>query len=858
MHFFGSIAFAALGILTAGPALAAATKEGESAKPSPCDAFSKQFAGGCFSGTVEEGRAPWLVGVAEDLDPADLDDLFGARGDARGPVDFSALPLLSTSKSVPFRIEYGAEWSRVLVWHNGRALTDLRARKGAARTKAPVALESGVNLFRVQLQGPDGKPVEVHATVRRLEPSEVEELAMARAYFDEVAPLLGPDTNGVVLLPTRFDATPSMARVGFKATIGGVPIDGAGVSVLLTRNAKTGGVVPTGLFHGLPDFSKVPVSLPKVIDAATARRVLAGVYAQGDERFVSQPALRWRVEAGGELRLMYHSFFYGLHASDEDFETDDAFTIARLWTDAHGGTEHEYEDMVRNQFALTGRTRVFDGPLYDLDEGLRVHRIELDETRRNLEGEHEFCASGPHAQVRNDSPSRHLAYRSGGRLVCGGLARDARPDLYSHAAPDLEATVGSPEDDAIEAWTAFSHTNAAAEFIRHHTGFAHDFPDRPRRSQLLVGINPQFRGYAAAVTSLRDAGSVEVGRRQGIFFGQEVRYGITMFEGDGYFMAGDFSRDADTIYHEYGHTILNALGVTTYYGFLNSLTGVIHEGFADYVARVMTGRVRQPSALLYDDPGIRPDARARFCDDAAPGDEHFLALDADDLRGSMRHIGQPFRGHVFGQSFCQALALTEVRLAEVQGGDDHAVLGLVVAAASDFPNRFWAGDASVFVEPLMFASLARWTIAQFVGEDALPTDHELRAALALHGFVSNADGLGAALTFDDGAWRAYSVEDVAPYTVATGVNPKFTMTFSRDAGGENVCHRVSGATDRVDPLGTTRFRRGQIAISDLADSCGDGRIFVRLSSCDGASACDAPEAERARVLDGSPVWLDVG
>ncbi|MDG2303587.1 MAG: hypothetical protein P8R42_02850 [Candidatus Binatia bacterium] len=39
--------------------------------------------------------------------------------------------------------------------------------------------------------------------------------------------------------------------------------------------------------------------------AAEARSALAVAYAGGDERFVLQPALRWRVTAAGDLRFMY-------------------------------------------------------------------------------------------------------------------------------------------------------------------------------------------------------------------------------------------------------------------------------------------------------------------------------------------------------------------------------------------------------------------------------------------------------------------------------------------------------------------------------------------------------------------------
>lgn len=863
MQFFGSCAFAALGILAAAQA-SAATKGAES----PCESFEDAYGGTCVSGAVDEGRAPWLVGVAKRLEPADIHDLFEASTAHPGPVDFSALPSLTTSTSVPFRVGVGRGWSKIDVERNGVALSDVRVSKGVARTRLPVSLDAGVNLFTVRLHDGKRAPVEVHAAVRKLGADQVEELAIARAYLAEVGPLLGADASNAVLLPTRFQSfapeadkdAPALVRIGFRAAIAGVPVDGAGVSVMLTRDPRTKKPVPVGIYNGLPDLSKAPLELPKTAGSANARRALAREYAGGDERFVSQPHLRWRAHAEGRFELVYHAFFYGLHSAEGGFATDEAFTIARLWTDAATVSHHEYFDLLRRQFALTGRGHVFDGPLHDLDEALAVHSIELDETRRNIEGEHEWCASGPYAQVKNDSESRHLAYNSRGRLVCGGLDRHAVPDLYPHAAPSVEDTVGSAAEDALEAWTAFSHMNRVAAFVQRHAGFVHDFPRRERRSQLLVGINPQFRGYAVATASTVETIADEVVWRQAVFFGQEVRYGITTYDRNAYFMAGDFSRDRNTVYHEFGHTILNALGVTTYWAFGDGIVGTVHEGFADYLARVMTGNDRQPSEFLYEEPEEHPDARARYCAPLLPGDEHFLVLDADNLDRTLATVDWAYRGHVFGQSFCQVLALTEDRLAERTDAADHAVLQLVVAAASDFPNRAWRHDESdVFVDPLLFASVARWTIDSFHGNDTQPTDHELRTALALHGFTGDRFGRTAAFTLEGGAHRFYGDDEALEYTVATGVNPKYTMTFSRDRDGNDECHSISGETERIDQARTTRAGAGQVTVSELVEECGGlGRIFVSVSSCDDTAGCDDPDAEWGRALEGSPVWIDVG
>lgn len=117
----------------------------------------------------------------------------------------------------------------------------------------------------------------------------------------------------------------------------------------------------------------------------------------------------------------------------------------------------------------------------------------------------------------------------------------------------------------------------------------------------------------------------------------------------------------------------------------------------------------------------------------------------------------------------------------------------------------------------------------------------------------------AAFTLAGGAYRFYGDEETVAYTVATGVNPKYTMTFSRDRGGNDPYHSVRGETERIDLARTTRVGAGQVTVAELVDQCGGlGRIFVSASSCDDDAGCEAPDAAWRRTLEGTPVWIDVG
>lgn len=870
MHHFGSAAITVLGILAAGTAFG-----GVQQSSAPCDRFEKEHGSPCVSSEPgPDGRTQWLVGAASGLPTADAKDVVLPAEAPAGPVDFTRLPLVTPTASIPFAVRTADRWREVNVEHNGEKL-DVAVAGRLVKTAKPVALRTGMNLFRVRLGDGKSAPIEVTASVRRLSKDQVEELAMARAYLDEVGPLLGIEPHHASLLPTRFQAfapeggkDPALSRIGFRVAIAGVPVEGAGVSVVLTREPVSKKVVPVGLYNGVPDLGKAPIKLGKTVTADEARRALAREYAGGDERFVSQPVLRWVPDANGRLQLTYHAYFYGRHSSVESFDTDEVFTIAALATDAATASHHTYGDMVRKQFPvpedgqfpLVGHGRVFDGPLDDLDQALRVHRVDLDETRRTIEGHHEFCAAGEYAEVKNNSNAEHLLYRNGGHRVCGGLDRNAEPDLARNVLEYQQLVQGGPsaEDDTLEAWTSYSHTNIAAKFVRRHVGFVHEFENPERPSQLHVAINPQFRGYGAAVTNVRDTAMGTEIRRQGIFLGRSVRWAETRYGGQTYLMSADFARDRNTIYHEYAHTVLNAVTVTTRDAFFDPMVGVVHEGFADYVARIITGNDRQPSPFLYDEPEEHPSAAARFCGPLLPGDDHFLALDPASPRDQLREAPLGVGGHIYGQAFCQALSLAEHWVAETPRRPGHAILWVAVVGAGEFPNSVWIGqDSEAFVPPLIFAASLLNAIQSLAGLDVQPIEHELRTALALHGLNGDPVGRTAAVAFEGGAYRTVEAGEALDSFIATGVTHTYELRFSRDENGADTCFEQGG---NVSPLeeASTGYTRRSTDVSTLIEACGGGsRVYVTLETCDPWLSCDEDPSNR-RVLGGAPIWFDLG
>lgn len=853
---------------------------------SACRAFEKRHGGPCAAGPERDGRPTWLVGDVRGLKPASGEPDPSTTSAAQRRIDLSALPGVTRNKTLAFSVDY-ANWgepSAVRVWRNGEELTVVADAKGAYSPK-PVALEPGANVFRVELRSKSGIPDEAYAVTHRLDGDEFEELAIARAYLEKVAvPLLGIDAGRMAFTLSRVHRgertaakSPSgLVHIAYRPWIDGVPVFDGRLSVLLSRDEKSGEVVPVGFTQSLPRLPKAAAF--KGIDVRQARKLLADEYAGGAQNVISEPALHWRRGKDRQLGLSWLAHLWGASPkSDPTKSRDGTFTAARLWVDAKGkGTQYEnlaleqfppepintdpeidIEDEIdgipvdegRDSLALS---RIFDGPLDDLDDGLKLRPmpeptyIQLDDVRTP-------CTMGPYANVANDAEAGFFllipVFTTAGTPICGDTDMAAEPDLFESEPGDTQ--IGSDADDAIEGWTAYYHTHRVAEFLREEVGFSHWFPGLPglERRQVHVGVNPKFSANAFAVPQLISIEGEALPNRFGIFFGQERGYEQTDYDGERSWMAADFSRDRGTIYHEYGHTVLFAQG----YLHVTGLDGAVHEGFADYVNRALRGGATEMiSPLLLTGNGYDLD-RKRFCGPALPGDERFASLDADDPRGSATDA------HTTGQAFCQALALAEARLASVYGVEQPKVLRQVIDSAVDWT----AGEgAEGFVGPILATAYAE---AVFRPRE-VPTDHELRTALALHGLVDDPEGRVATMTLGTGT-GAYRLEDTIDVTVASGVSGVATLWASLDAHGDEPC-RLFIRNERTEQVGadvSTRWAPMSVSVWDLAAECDAAvqdpiqeQLWLHVATCDSdAVSCRSPDAEGLRTSGGSTIRIDL-
>jgi len=873
--------------------------------------FIERNPGDWILGPVVDGRLSWMAGLGDGVPsgwkgPADLetecgglpgedrvwweaaeetDPAGGGRGDRDPPMlDLSGVPFVTNEGVLPVVAAYRDSGSEVQpesvrVRLNGRDVTSLfEITPWEAFSREPLEMQPGRNTITVVVRDAAGNVAEQGAPVRRLDEEEWAMAGVSRAFLVETASLLGLEMEGTELIlgsveraSIPVDGLPEPVPLAFFSYVlrmDGLAVPEPAVSTLFLRNPATGRFEPVGVFRSLGENPEPEVRGGEVLSRETARRIMAEHVALGDARLISQPVLRWARAEHAALRPAYAAFRYGVRSEDldEGASPEDAFSALRLVVDAVTGDVLQVRPLLRHADVVRD---VIDGPPDDLDQSLKATTLrDVKQTLKTVllpggksGGAYAFTyylyqADGPYAKVLNHAEIVNLLIAAvlnpnKGEVACfteytAGFA----PDAFSSAAAGTSGN--SDADESLDAWTAYHHTDKVARFLKEQVGFSHDFASVTPSAQMIVGVNPSgMASNAAALPKLVDLPAKTVYERFGLVLGGGAGYAATQYQGGTQYIRADFARDREVTYHEYGHTVLFAKGFQG----VNDLEDTLHEGFADYLTRVVLGgKPDIISAFILNGNG-HPLSLQRYSGAVLPSHTKFVALDADDP------VDPSVDEHISGQAFSQALALAEERVVKRYGAAATDILTLTTLSAALWSVK---QDASTVVRSLLFLETVRHILDVIFGGGTTPArDDEIRTALALHGIVDAADGREASFRLNLGEGATYKQGSDTGYLATTGINTRFTLAFSLSSAGAPVCHSESQASIPVASGSSTRFALGAFSLPGLVQDCSIPKggsatdVYARIVSCGNAADCLGSGAANVRMMDGPPIAFRV-
>jgi hypothetical protein len=243
-----------------------------------------------------------------------------------------------------------------------------------------------------------------------------------------------------------------------------------------------------------------------------------------------------------------------------------------------------------------------------------------------------------------------------------------------------------------------------------------------------------------------------------------------------------------------------------------------------------------------------------------PNDSRFVALVASWPYETTSGEDEP---HTMGQAFCQALARAEHRGVTTRDFPVAYPLALATYSATGWPAAAPLSDAANAIVGLDLQVGA--ALSFFSGLEMPLLDHELTTALALHGITADTSGRAASVSLTLGGWRTFVPGDNTTYVVASGINTRYALRFSKTADMGQVCHvehEVTWPVEVEDAMTvTTRWRFRPFDYAKLVADCGVGagplRLYVDVLTCGGYLPCDGAGAAGVTKMSGSTFWIDV-
>lgn len=826
----------------------------------------RRLPGEWLRGRSAAGRTLWLAGPGLAApkgvklpDPREESRDADRRGAAsKGDdlwIDLSHLPRVTDREAVSIEVPVSpsVDPRSIRVSMDGEDVTaKLDVDQSGIRSAGAVPLDVGRTVLAISARGHDGGDTNAHFAIERVDSVGLEAMAASRSLIETAAPLLGLDLEKVELgfvaleedlllehAEKKGEGDLRLARARWAPRVAGVPVDGAGLTVLLFPDPDTHRPVAGALVNGIDQLPQPGASLEGVVSPSVARRAIAKHVADDDTSIVTTPALHWVRGPEGGFVLGYVAFVSEAYAPTAVAGLPRS---ERVVVDGKTGALLAHADLVHFQDPLRS---VIDGPPEDLDTSFVPRPMRGMEVLLTPSGPL-WCANGTHSRIYNRSDS--LGYH----VPC--LPDATLPDLFP--TEDDIITPTSLDDELIDAFGAYYHVDELARVLSAEIGFDHDLPGNnfwlsPAPSydtQMPVFVNEMgdFRDNAVAIGVLMSA-SVQILDTVVLAFGRGSGFGETTFGGEDWLLRAGWARERDVVYHEFGHSVLYGQG---FFGG-NNLKTSLHEGYADFTSHTMTGGDHTPSDWLMDSNDL-PAFVQRECDVFDPSAAGFQAYPADDPDDD---VGDP---HIAGAAFCQALARAQQRSALIDGADPFETLGLATIASVDWSS------AETQLEPVATSLIAReimrWLVLRLFGQDTVPRDHELRTALALHGIVEDTAGRTSAISLEQGGRTLYSSASDTSFLIATGINPFATLEFSTDSDFATVCHSEEITLDSAGP---NRFFEGAFDFSAMRSAClppwlvGSDRVYVNLVSCTGDSDCRDSSAANQRELGGTPLWVDV-